>query len=221
MSARIEDTLTLAPVVPVVVVDDAADAVPLATALVAGGLPEIEVTLRTPAALDAIERIADEVPGAVVGAGTVTSAFHAADAVAAGARFLVSPGATPALLETMRDSGVPFLPGAATPSDVIALLERDVAVAKLFPAEAVGGVRMLRALAGPFPAMRFCPTGGIDLALAPGYLALPNVVCVGGSWMLPAAAVRERDWATVQSLARAAAALGSPAGAAAPVPAPG
>jgi 2-dehydro-3-deoxyphosphogluconate aldolase/(4S)-4-hydroxy-2-oxoglutarate aldolase len=221
MSARIEDTLMLAPVVPVVVVDDAADAVPLASALVAGGLPAIEVTLRTPAALDAIERIAEEVPGAVVGAGTVTSAFHAADAVAAGARFLVSPGATPALLDAMRGSGVPFLPGAATPSDVIALLERDVAVAKLFPAEAVGGVRTLRALAGPFPGMRFCPTGGIDLALAPSYLALPNVLCVGGSWMLPAAAVRERDWATVQTLAAAAAALGSPARPAPPVPAPG
>jgi 2-dehydro-3-deoxyphosphogluconate aldolase/(4S)-4-hydroxy-2-oxoglutarate aldolase len=209
----IEDVLGLAPVVPVVVVDDAADAVPLARALVDGGLPAIEVTLRTAAAFTAIERIADEVPDAVVGAGTILSARDVAAATAAGARFLVSPGTTPALLDAMEEADVPFLPGVSTASDVVGLLERDIGVAKLFPAEAVGGVATLRALAGPFPDVRFCPTGGIDLERAPAYLALPNVACVGGSWMLPRGAVRSGDWATVTRLARAAAALRDPAGA--------
>jgi 2-dehydro-3-deoxyphosphogluconate aldolase/(4S)-4-hydroxy-2-oxoglutarate aldolase len=209
----IEDVLGLAPVVPVVVVDDAADAVPLARALVDGGLPAIEVTLRTAAAFSAIERIADEVPDAVVGAGTILSARDVAAATAAGARFLVSPGTTPALLDAMEEADVPFLPGVSTASDVVGLLERDIGVAKLFPAEAVGGVATLRALAGPFPDVRFCPTGGIDLERAPAYLALPNVACVGGSWMLPRDAVRSGDWATVTRLARAAAALRDPAGA--------
>jgi 2-dehydro-3-deoxyphosphogluconate aldolase / (4S)-4-hydroxy-2-oxoglutarate aldolase len=209
----IEDVLGLAPVVPVVVVDDAADAVPLARALVDGGLPAIEVTLRTAAAFTAIERIADEVPDAVVGAGTILSARDVAAATAAGARFLVSPGTTPALLDAMEEADVPFLPGVSTASDVVGLLERDIGVAKLFPAEAVGGVATLRALAGPFPDVRFCPTGGINLERAPAYLALPNVACVGGSWMLPRDAVRSGHWATVTRLARAAAALRDPAGA--------
>lgn len=183
MALTTEELVALAPVVPVVVIDDLDDAVPLATALVRGGLPAIEVTLRTPPALAAIERIANEVEGAVVGAGTVTTKQQVDDALAAGARFLVSPGATPALLDAMQASGVPFLAGTATPSDVIALLERGITHAKFFPAEANGGVKTLKAFAGPFPQMRFCPTGGIDLAKAPDYLALPNVVCVGGSWM--------------------------------------
>ena len=207
MRASIETLLAPVPVVPVVVLESAADAVPLARALVAGGLPVIEVTLRTAAAAAAIERIAGEVPGAVVGAGTVTSAAQVADARAAGARFLVSPGTTPALLGAIEDSGLPFLPGSATASDVVALLERGITAAKLFPAEAVGGVTTLRAFTGPFPQVRFCPTGGIDQERAPAYLALPNVLCVGGSWMVPAAAVRGGDWATVKTLARAAAAL--------------
>jgi len=178
-----EELVLLAPVIPVVVIDDLEDAVPLAAALVRGGLPAIEVTLRTPPALAAIERIASEVEGAFVGAGTVNTAQQVDDALAAGARFLVSPGATPNLLDALQASGVPFLPGTATASDIVALIERGITHAKLFPAEVVGGVRALKAFAGPFPQMRFCPTGGITVDNASGYLAQPNVVCVGGSWM--------------------------------------
>ncbi|WCN01039.1 bifunctional 4-hydroxy-2-oxoglutarate aldolase/2-dehydro-3-deoxy-phosphogluconate aldolase [Streptomyces sp. M92] len=199
--------LDLAPVVPVVVVDDLADAVPLARALVAGGLPAIEVTLRTPVALDAVRAIAAEVPDAVVGAGTVITARQVEEVVAAGARFLVSPGWTDALLEAMRASGVPFLPGVSTTSEVVALLERGVREMKFFPAEAAGGTAYLKALAAPLPQARFCPTGGITPASAPEYLALPNVGCVGGSWMLPKDAVAGRDWERVAALARAAAGL--------------
>ncbi|MFE5658789.1 bifunctional 4-hydroxy-2-oxoglutarate aldolase/2-dehydro-3-deoxy-phosphogluconate aldolase [Streptomyces sp. NPDC056517] len=198
------------PVVPVVVIEDAADAVPLARALVAGGLPLIEVTLRTPAALDAVRAIAAEVPGAVVGAGTVVSAAGVADAVGAGARFLVSPGWTERLLGAMRDSGLPFLPGVSTTSEVVALLEQGVEDMKFFPAEAAGGVPYLKSLAGPLPRARFCPTGGVSLASAPAYLSLPNVGCVGGTWMLPPDALAARDWARVETLAREAAALRGP-----------
>ncbi|MFF3790253.1 bifunctional 4-hydroxy-2-oxoglutarate aldolase/2-dehydro-3-deoxy-phosphogluconate aldolase [Streptomyces sp. NPDC001981] len=199
--------LDLAPVVPVVVLEDAADAVPLARALVAGGLPAIEVTLRTAAALDAIEAIAAEVPDAVVGAGTVISARNVSDTVAAGARFLVSPGWTDPLLDAMKASEVPFLPGVSTTSEVVALLERGVSEMKFFPAEAAGGTAYLKALSAPLPQARFCPTGGISLASAPTYLALPNVGCVGGSWMVPADAVAAKDWAQVERLAAEAAAL--------------
>ncbi|MEU9879732.1 bifunctional 4-hydroxy-2-oxoglutarate aldolase/2-dehydro-3-deoxy-phosphogluconate aldolase [Streptomyces phaeochromogenes] len=200
--------LELAPVVPVVVVDDVADAVPLARALVAGGLPAIEVTLRTPVALDAIRAIADGVPEAVVGAGTVISPDQVAQSVAAGARFLVSPGWTDVLLDAMKASGVPFLPGVSTTSEVVALLERGVSDMKFFPAQAAGGTAYLKSLAGPLPQARFCPTGGIGPAVAPDYLALPNVLCVGGSWMLPADAIASGDWARVETLAREAANLG-------------
>ncbi|MFI6276616.1 bifunctional 4-hydroxy-2-oxoglutarate aldolase/2-dehydro-3-deoxy-phosphogluconate aldolase [Streptomyces sp. NPDC050988] len=200
--------LELAPVVPVVVVDDVADAVPLARALVAGGLPAIEVTLRTPVALDAIRAIADGVPEAVVGAGTVISPDQVAQSVAAGARFLVSPGWTNVLLDAMKASGVPFLPGVSTTSEVVALLERGVSDMKFFPAQAAGGTAYLKSLAGPLPQARFCPTGGIGPAVAPEYLALPNVLCVGGSWMLPPDAVAAGDWARVESLAREAARMG-------------
>ncbi|MFB7546114.1 bifunctional 4-hydroxy-2-oxoglutarate aldolase/2-dehydro-3-deoxy-phosphogluconate aldolase [Streptomyces sp. NPDC056154] len=199
--------LDLAPVVPVVVLEDAADAVPLARALVAGGLPAIEVTLRTAAALDAIKAIAAEVPDAVVGAGTVISVSNVSDTVAAGARFLVSPGWTDALLDAMRASGVPFLPGVSTTSEVVALLERGITEMKFFPAEAAGGTAYLKALSSPLPQARFCPTGGISPALAPSYLELPNVGCVGGSWMIPAEAVAAKDWARVERLASEAAAL--------------
>ncbi|MFD8234584.1 bifunctional 4-hydroxy-2-oxoglutarate aldolase/2-dehydro-3-deoxy-phosphogluconate aldolase [Streptomyces sp. NPDC059696] len=199
--------LDLAPVVPVVVIEDAADAVPLGRALVAGGLPAIEVTLRTPAALDAIREIARQVPDAVVGAGTVIRPGQVTDAVAAGARFLVSPGWTDGLLEAMRASGVPFLPGVSTASEVVALLERGVREMKFFPAQAAGGTAYLRSLSGPLPQARFCPTGGIGPDSAPDYLALPNVGCVGGSWMLPPDAVAARDWGRVEALARRAAAL--------------
>lgn len=167
----------------------------------------IEVTLRTPAALDAIRAIADGVPRAVVGAGTVVSAAGVADAVAAGARFLVSPGWTGGLLDAMTASGVPFLPGVATASEVVALLERGISEMKFFPAEAAGGTAYLKSLAGPLPGARFCPTGGISLASAPEYLALPNVGCVGGTWMLPPDAVAARDWGRVEALAREAAGL--------------
>jgi 2-dehydro-3-deoxyphosphogluconate aldolase/(4S)-4-hydroxy-2-oxoglutarate aldolase len=199
--------LDLAPVVPVVVIANAADAVPLARALVAGGLPVIEVTLRTPAALDAIRAVAAEVPDAVVGAGTVLSPAQVAQSVDAGARFLVSPGWTDVLLAAMEGSGVPFLPGVSTTSEVVALLERGVRDMKFFPAQAAGGTAYLKSLAGPLPQARFCPTGGIGLASAPEYLALPNVGCVGGSWMLPEDAVAARDWGRIESLAREAAAL--------------
>ncbi|MGP4011462.1 bifunctional 4-hydroxy-2-oxoglutarate aldolase/2-dehydro-3-deoxy-phosphogluconate aldolase [Streptomyces sp. 4N124] len=204
MSASLLD---LAPVIPVVVVQDAADAVPLARALVAGGLPAIEVTLRTPVALDAIRAIAGEVPDAVVGAGTVITPEQVNESVSAGARFLVSPGWTDVLLEAMRASGVPFLPGVSTTSEVVALLERGVTEMKFFPAQAAGGTAYLKSLAGPLPQARFCPTGGIGLASAPEYLALPNVGCVGGTWMLPEDAVAARDWGRIESLAREAAAL--------------
>ncbi|MEU6032643.1 bifunctional 4-hydroxy-2-oxoglutarate aldolase/2-dehydro-3-deoxy-phosphogluconate aldolase [Streptomyces tauricus] len=199
--------LELAPVVPVVVVEDVSDAVPLARALVAGGLPAIEVTLRTPVALDAIRAIADGVPGAVVGAGTVISPAQVTDSVAAGARFLVSPGWTDGLLDAMKASGVPFLPGVSTTSEVVALLERGVREMKFFPAQAAGGTAYLKSLAGPLPQARFCPTGGIGPAVAPEYLALPNVLCVGGSWMLPPDAITAGDWARVEGLAREAAGL--------------
>jgi 2-dehydro-3-deoxyphosphogluconate aldolase/(4S)-4-hydroxy-2-oxoglutarate aldolase len=199
--------LDLAPVIPVVVVERLDDAVPLARALVAGGLPAIEVTLRTPVALAAIRAIGEEVPEAVVGAGTVLKPRNAVDAVAAGARFLVSPGWTPSLLDAMQASGAPFLPGVSTASEVVALLERGVREMKFFPAEAAGGVPFLKSLAGPLPAARFCPTGGITRASAPGYLALGNVGCVGGSWMLPGGAVAAADWPRITSLAGDAAAL--------------
>ncbi|MEU6014354.1 bifunctional 4-hydroxy-2-oxoglutarate aldolase/2-dehydro-3-deoxy-phosphogluconate aldolase [Streptomyces sp. NPDC047515] len=199
--------LDLAPVVPVVVLEDAADAVPLARALVAGGLPAIEVTLRTAAALDAIKAIAAEVPDAVVGAGTVISVSNVSETVAAGARFLVSPGWTDTLLDAMKASGMPFLPGVSTTSEVVALLERGITEMKFFPAEAAGGTAYLKALSSPLPQARFCPTGGISPTLAPSYLKLPNVGCVGGSWMIPADAVAAKDWARVERLASEAAAL--------------
>ncbi|MGW4960130.1 bifunctional 4-hydroxy-2-oxoglutarate aldolase/2-dehydro-3-deoxy-phosphogluconate aldolase [Nonomuraea sp. NPDC004186] len=199
--------LDLAPVIPVVVIDDVESAVPMARALVAGGLPAIEVTLRTPAAREAIARIAAEVPEATVGAGTIRSSEDIAASVAAGARFLVSPGTTLSLVEAMDSSGVPYLPGAATVSEVMALVERGVKELKFFPAEAAGGVPYLKALAGPLPDVRFCPTGGIRVNTAADYLALPNVGCVGGTWLTPADALATGDWGRVEKLASEAAAL--------------
>ncbi|MGW1326370.1 bifunctional 4-hydroxy-2-oxoglutarate aldolase/2-dehydro-3-deoxy-phosphogluconate aldolase [Streptomyces antibioticus] len=211
-SAAGASVLDLTPVLPVVVVRDADDAVPLARALVAGGLPAIEVTLRTPAALDAVRRISAEVPEAVVGAGTVITPEQVTACVAAGARFLVSPGWTDGLLAAMRASGVPFLPGVSTATEVVALLERGVREMKFFPAQAAGGTAYLRSLAGPLPQARFCPTGGVGPDNAAEYLSLPNVGCVGGSWMVPAEAVAARDWGRVEELARGAAALADGAG---------
>lgn len=202
------DVLDLAPVIPVVVLDDAAAAVPLARALVEGGLPAIEVTLRTPAGLEAITRIAAEVPDAVVGAGTVVRPQDAERSAAAGARFLVSPGCTPRLRAAMAATGLPFLPGVATASEAVALLEDGVTALKFFPAQAAGGTAYLKSLAGPLPQARFCPTGGITPGNAAEYLALPNVGCVGGSWLTPADAVRSGDWDRIRKLAAEAAALG-------------
>jgi 2-dehydro-3-deoxyphosphogluconate aldolase/(4S)-4-hydroxy-2-oxoglutarate aldolase len=202
-----ESLLDVVPVLPVVVVDDVASAVPLARALVAGGLPAVELTLRTPAALDAIRAIAAEVPGILVGAGTVLSPGQAKQAAEAGARFLVSPGATPGLLAGLADTGLPVLPGTATVSEVLAALEAGLTEMKFFPAEASGGVAFLKSVAGPVPAAQFCPTGGITAANATTYLALPNVGCVGGTWITPADAVAAGDWARVEALARAAASL--------------
>ncbi|GAA1380276.1 bifunctional 4-hydroxy-2-oxoglutarate aldolase/2-dehydro-3-deoxy-phosphogluconate aldolase [Pseudonocardia kongjuensis] len=203
-----EKLLELAPVVPVVVLDDAGAAVPLARALVDGGLPVIEVTLRTPAAAEAVRRIAAEVPDAVVGTGTVRTPADVRLSVDAGARFLVSPGATPRLLDAMEDSGLDLLPGTSTISEMLAVAERGLTAMKFFPAEAAGGRPFLSAVAGPLPDLRFCPTGGITADSAPGYLALPNVACVGGSWLTPPDLVAAGDWDRIRSLAAAAAALG-------------
>ncbi|GGQ09364.1 bifunctional 4-hydroxy-2-oxoglutarate aldolase/2-dehydro-3-deoxy-phosphogluconate aldolase [Streptosporangium pseudovulgare] len=199
--------LDIAPVIPVVVIDDPETAVPLARALAAGGLPVIEVTLRTACALDAVARIAAEVPEAVVGAGTVRTPADVTASVAAGARFLVSPGSTPRLLDAMEEGGIPFLPGAATSSEVMALAERGLTEMKFFPAEAAGGVPYLKSLGGPLPEVRFCPTGGIRLQTAPEYLALANVGCVGGTWLTPADALAAGDYARIEKLAAEAAAL--------------
>ncbi|GAA2475949.1 bifunctional 4-hydroxy-2-oxoglutarate aldolase/2-dehydro-3-deoxy-phosphogluconate aldolase [Actinocorallia cavernae] len=213
LSSQVDSVLDLAAVVPVVVIAEVSDAVPVARALVGGGLRGVEVTLRTPAALEAIRAIAEEVPEAVVGAGTVITPGQVAAAVAAEARFLVSPGWTEGLLAAMRGCGVPFLPGVSTASEVVALLERGVREMKFFPAQAAGGTAYLRSLAGPLPQARFCPTGGIGPGNAAEYLALPNVGCVGGSWMVPADAVAAGDWARIEALARAAAGLRGPASA--------
>lgn len=199
--------LDVVPVLPVVVVESLDQAVPVARALVAGGLPAIELTLRTPVALEAIRAIAAEVPEILLGAGTITTPAQARAAAEAGARFLVSPGLTPALLGGMQDTGLPFLPGTATVSEALAALEAGCRELKLFPAAAAGGPAYLKAIGGPVPGARFCPTGGITVASAPDYLALPNVGCVGGTWITPAAALAAGDWARVTALAAEAAAL--------------
>lgn len=199
--------LARTPVVPVVIVEALEDAVPLARALVEGGLPAIEVTLRTPVALDAVRAIAAEVEGALVGVGTVLDPAKLVAAERAGATFAVSPGHTPRLLDAAADGAVPLLPGIATASEAIALIERGYGLAKFFPAEPAGGHAYLSALASPLPQLRFCPTGGITLASAPGYLALPNVICVGGSWMLPRERIVAKDWAAITTASRTAAAL--------------
>jgi 2-dehydro-3-deoxyphosphogluconate aldolase/(4S)-4-hydroxy-2-oxoglutarate aldolase len=205
--AALHDLLATTPVVPVLAIDTVDTALPLARALVAGGLPVLEITLRTPAALEIIRAIGGEIETAVVGAGTVLIPGQYRDAVRAGARFVVSPGATPALLDVAETTSVPFLPGAGTSSEVMRLLERGYGCLKFFPAEPSGGVAYLEALAAPLPGALFCPTGGIDAARAPAYLALPNVVCIGGSWVAPRDAVAAKDWPAITRLALAAAAL--------------
>ncbi len=196
--------LDVAPVIPVVVIDEVDAAVPLARALVAGGIGVIEVTLRSDAALDGIRAIADQVPEILVGAGTICRPDQVKPAADAGSQFLVSPGSTDRLLDAMQDSGVPFLAGTATPSDMLRLLERDITEAKLFPATVVGGIDLLKAVYGPLPSLRFCPTGGVRPDTAADFLALPNVGCVGGTWIAPTGT---RDWDAVRERAAQASAL--------------
>ena len=201
---RIQDICELAPVVPVLVVEDVAQAAPLARALVAGGLKVLEVTLRTKAALDVIRAMKDAAPDAVVGAGTLVTPGDVRAAVAAGATFGVSPGATSSLMKAAQDAGLPMLPGAATASEMMAFLEMGIDIMKFFPAGPAGGAPYLKAISGPLPQVKFCPTGGVSLDNMADYLKLPNVLCVGGSWVAPAKAVEAGDWATIETLAREA-----------------
>jgi 2-dehydro-3-deoxyphosphogluconate aldolase / (4S)-4-hydroxy-2-oxoglutarate aldolase len=205
----IDELLRLGPVIPVVVIDDARRATPLARALVMGGVRVLEVTLRTEAALESIERIAREVPQAVVGVGTITRPEDFGLAREAGARFAVTPGLTQDLTWAAREYGMPLLPGVMTPSEVIAARSAGFGALKLFPAQQAGGTGMLKALAGPFPDVVFCPTGGITAETAPDFLALPNVACVGGSWLTPRRRIEREDWPAITRLAREAAALQS------------
>jgi 2-dehydro-3-deoxyphosphogluconate aldolase/(4S)-4-hydroxy-2-oxoglutarate aldolase len=195
------------PVIPVLKIARVEDAVPLARALAAGGLKAIEITLRTPAALDAIRAVAEQVKEAVVGAGTILDAGQFAAAESAGARFIVSPGFTPALAQAAASSKVPLLPGAITPGEILAAAEHGYSILKFFPAGPAGGAPFLKALASPFAGVRFCPTGGVDAGNAGAYLALENVACVGGSWVAPDALVRAGNWDEITRLAQQAAAL--------------
>lgn len=199
--------MRVSPVIPVLTIERAEDAAPLAKALVAGGLRALEVTLRTAAALDSIEAIAAAVPEAIVGAGTVLNPTDYERAAEAGARFIVSPGLTEPLIAAARSRPLPFLPGVATASDLMRGLDAGLSRFKFFPAESSGGAPALKALNGPFGEVRFCPTGGISTASAPSYLALPNVLCVGGAWVAPADAIRAGDWGRITALATAASAL--------------
>jgi 2-dehydro-3-deoxyphosphogluconate aldolase/(4S)-4-hydroxy-2-oxoglutarate aldolase len=207
MNAALEPILHAAPVMPVIALEDAAKALPLAEALLAGGIPTLEITLRTPAALEAITRIRKAFPQAHVGAGTVTTPEALRQAAEAGATFAVSPGLTGPLLEAAVRGPLPFLPGVMTPTEAMAAEAAGFRFLKLFPAAQAGGIGMLKALAGPFRDLRFCPTGGIGPDTAPAYLALPNVVCVGGSWLAPPSLLDTGDWKAITNLARQAAAL--------------
>lgn len=203
-----ESLLNIVPVIPVIVIDRVQDAVPLARALVAGGLPVAEITLRTPAALDAIRAIAAEVPDILVGAGTVMTGRQAEDAQAAGAAFVVSPGTTTELLAAIADTRLPYLPGTSNVSDVMRVVEAGLLEVKFFPAEASGGVPFLKAMCDVLPHVRFCPTGGIRASTAATYLSIPQVDCVGGTWITPADAIEQQDWQRITDLARAACLLG-------------
>lgn len=202
------DVLAVSPVIPVVVVHDVASAVPMAQALLRGGVAVIEITLRSAAGLEAIRAVAAEVPGMVVGAGTVLTPAQAAAVTEAGARFIVTPGSPPRLLDAVFETGLPLLAGSGSLTEMLTLAERGLTAMKFFPAEASGGVPYLSAVFGPCPELRFCPTGGVSPANARDYLALPNVGCVGGSWLTPADAVATGDWDRIEALATAAAALG-------------
>ena len=205
-SLHARDIAALAPIIPVLVVDDVAHARPLAEALVAGGLPALEVTLRTPAALDVIREMA-MVKGGVVGAGTLLTPADVQAAKEAGATFGVSPGATDKLLDACEEADLPLLPGAATATEAMRLLERGYTMLKFFPAEASGGAPALKSIGAPIPQISFCPTGGVSMKNANDYLSLPNVLCAGGSWVAPKDAVESGDWARIETLAREAAAL--------------
>lgn len=207
MTVTIKEVMTTSPVMPVMVINQLDQAVPLARALVDGGLKVLEITLRTPVALDAIRRIKAEVPDAIVGAGTIINIQTLKDAIAAGAEFIVSPGLTDNLLDAALASGVPILPGVITPSEVMRLLEKGITAMKFFPAEAAGGIPMLKSIGGPLPQVTFCPTGGVNPKNAPEYLALSNVACVGGSWMAPADLVDAGDWTEITRRAAEAAKL--------------
>jgi len=199
--------MTGQPVIPVLLIDKVEHAVPLARALAKGGLPAIEITLRTAAALDAIRAVADEVPEAIVGAGTILNAKQYEQAAKAGSRFIVSPGATKQIVDAANDSDVPLLPAAITPSEMLALREEGYTHLKFFPAEQAGGAPFLKALSSPLAGTFFCPTGGISLANAKTYLSLPNVVCVGGSWVAPKELVEAGEWDAITKLAGDAASL--------------
>lgn len=205
--ARVEQILKAAPVVPVMVIDEVKQAVPLAKALVTGGLPVLEITLRTATAMDSIRAIMAEVNGAIVGAGTVMTPAQLEMVAKAGCAFAVSPGSSPNLLDAAAEVEMPLLPGGVTATEVMSLLERGYTFQKFFPAEPAGGVPYLSSLSQPIPQVKFCPTGGITPALAPTYLKLANVITLGGSWMAPKALVSAGDWAGIEKLAREAAAL--------------
>lgn len=201
------EIMRMGPVIPVIVIENEESAVPLARALVTGGVRVVEITLRTPAALASVAAVVREVPDAVVGVGTVTRLDQLIAAKNAGATFAVSPGLTPLLAQAAAESRLPLLPGTMTPSDVIAAIAAGYRQMKLFPAQQAGGIGMLKAMAGPFPDIVFCPTGGIKYESAPDFLALANVACVGGSWLTPHAAVAAGDWGAITDLARQASAL--------------
>ncbi|MGB7288121.1 MAG: bifunctional 4-hydroxy-2-oxoglutarate aldolase/2-dehydro-3-deoxy-phosphogluconate aldolase [Salaquimonas sp.] len=206
-NAFLRKTMTAAPVIPVVVINDVKKAVGLARALVAGGLPAIEITLRTGNALECIKAVADEVEGAIAGAGTVLDHGQMKAVEAAGAKFMVSPGVSPKLLDAAKDCPVALLPGAATASEMMSLGEAGFSYLKFFPAEAAGGANYLKSIASPLPQFKICPTGGVSLSNALNYLNLPNVLCVGGSWVAPADLIEQEDWAGIEKLAREAAGL--------------
>lgn len=206
-SELVDAVFGLAPVIPVLAIDRIEDALPLCRALVDNGLPVLEITLRTACALDAIALVARELPHACVGAGTVLSATDLANVSDAGARFAISPGATDALFDAAKASRTPLIPGIATASELMRGMEHGWRRFKFFPAESSGGIGALKGFGGPLPMARFCPTGGIDAAKAPAYLALPNVACVGGSWMVPGDAVKAGDWARIGALAAETASL--------------
>ena len=207
MSTTIHDIMYTAPVIPVITLDRTEDALPLAECLINAGLVVLEITLRTPAALEAISLIRKAFPLAITGAGTVINPQTLDQAINAGASFIVSPGATPALLDAASANGIPILPGVNTPSEIMALLDRGITAMKFFPAEAAGGIPMLSAIAGPLPQALFCPTGGIKPGNAKEYLALANVACVGGTWLTTKALMAEKDWSEIGRLAAEAAGL--------------